>query len=103
MHCPGYMVIADFPFCRRAESGEPMLAEQKVNFCRQFGFASDRLFSKDHLIPEILSNVARRLSLTWNLPKPWCGASWALRRLKAWALRRCQPSKFRLLWAKVER
>lgn len=100
---PGYLVIADSPLYRRAESGERMSAERKADFCRRFGFASDSVPSKEYLTPEVLSDLARRLSLEWNIAKPWYGLSWALRPLRAWILGRREPSKFYLLWVRVER
>jgi ubiquinone/menaquinone biosynthesis C-methylase UbiE len=99
---PGYLVIADSPFYRRAESGERMLAERKRNFRRKFGMASDSLPSKEYLTAEILSELARRLSLKWNLAKPWYGFAWALRPVKARILGRREPSKFYLLWSRIE-
>ena len=51
---------------------------------------------------EILSDLARRLSLRWNIAKPWYGFSWAMRPLKARVLGKREPSKFYLLWARIE-
>jgi hypothetical protein len=34
--------------------------------------------------------------------KPWYGINWALRPAKARLLRRREPAKFYLLWAKVQ-
>ena len=100
---PGYLVIADSPFYRRAESGERMLAERRVNFCQKFGLASDSLASKEYLTAEILSGLARRFGLVWNVATPWYGLNWALRPIKAWALGRREPSRFYLLWSRIER
>jgi SAM-dependent methyltransferase len=99
---PGYLVIVDTPFYRRAASGEQMLAERKANFCRRFGFASDSLPSKEYLTPEVLADLARRLSFAWHVAKPWYGLNWAMRPLKACILRKREPAKFYLLWARVE-
>src|SRR5262249_43966515 len=99
---PGYLVIADSPFYRRAQSGERMLAERKVNFCQRFGLASDSVASKEYLTAEILSDLARRLGLDWNVAKPWYGFNWALRPVKARVLGRREPSKFYLLWSRIE-
>lgn len=100
---PGYLVIADTPLYRRAASGEQMLAERKECFRQRFGFSSDSLPSREYLTPEILSSLSQRLSLNWHVEKPWYGLGWALRPLKAWMRRKREPSKFYLLWARVER
>jgi ubiquinone/menaquinone biosynthesis C-methylase UbiE len=100
---PGYIVIADSPLYRCAESGQQMIEERKANFRDRFGFSSDSLSSKEYLTPEILSDLSKQLSLTWQIVKPWYGLTWALRPLKARVLRKREPAKFYLLWARVER
>ena len=99
---PGFVVIADSPLYRRRESGEQMIRERRIEFQSKFGFASDSLSSQEYLTPEIVSDLAQRLSLKWHIEKPWYGLSWALRPVKARLQRKREPSKFYLLWAKVE-
>jgi SAM-dependent methyltransferase len=100
---PGYLVIADSPMYRHSESGERMVKEKHEAFSRTFGFASDSLASKEYLTPAILSQLSERFSLEWHVEAPWYGIRWALRPLKAWALGRREPSRFRLLWTRVGR
>lgn len=99
---PGYVIIADSPLYRRKESGEQMLSERRTEFSRTFGFASDSIASQEFLTPNILSDLAECLHLRWHIAKPWYGAEWALRPLKAWMRRKREPSKFYLIWARVE-
>jgi ubiquinone/menaquinone biosynthesis C-methylase UbiE len=99
---PGIVVIADSPLYRRSKSGEQMIEERKVDFRRRFGFSSDSLPSKEYLTRRILSDLARGRSLQWQMEKPWYGLAWALRPLKARILCKREPSKFYLLWARVE-
>jgi len=99
---PGIVVIADSPLYRRSKSGEQMIEERKIDFRRRFGFSSDSLRSKEYLTRRILSDLARGRSWKWQMEKPWYGLAWALRPLKARILRKREPSKFYLLWARVE-
>ena len=99
---PGYVIIADSPSYRRKESGEQMLTERRAEFCRKFGFASDSIASQEFITPGILSDLAECLNLRWHIEKPWYGVEWAMRPLKAWIRRRREPSKFYLIWARVE-
>ena len=99
---PGIIVIADSPLYRRPKSGEQMIEERKIDFRRRFGFSSDSLPSKEYLTRGILSDLAQGRSLKWQMEKPWYGLAWALRPLKARILRKREPSKFYLLWARVD-
>src|SRR5215469_281808 len=99
---PGFVVIADSPTYRRRKSGEQMIEERKEDFRRRFGFSSDSLPSKEYLTPQILSDLSRRLSFKWQREKPWYGLAWSLRPLKAWMLGKREPSKFYLLWTRIE-
>jgi SAM-dependent methyltransferase len=99
---PGYIVAADSPLYARDESGQAMLEEKHAGFQRQFGFRSDSIHSREYLTWEILHDLTGKLGLHWNVLKPWYGMAWALRPVKARLLRRREPSKFLLLWAKVE-
>ena len=99
---PGHVIIVDSPLYSRDESGRAMLEEKRAAFQKQFGFRSDSIPSGEYLTPEILNELAEKLSLQWNVLKPWYGIGWALRPVKARLLRRREPSRFYLLWAKVQ-
>jgi ubiquinone/menaquinone biosynthesis C-methylase UbiE len=98
---PGQIIIADSPFYSRDESGRAMVEEKRVAFQKRFGFRSDSVPSCEYLTPEILDELAEKLSLQWNVSKPWYGIGWALRPAKARLLRRREPAKFLLLCAWV--
>jgi ubiquinone/menaquinone biosynthesis C-methylase UbiE len=99
---PGRVIIADSPFYSCDEYGRKMVAEKHVDFERRFGFRSDSIPSREYLTPVILNELAEKLRLCWRVLKPWYGINWALRPVKARLLRRRQPAKFYLLWAKVD-
>lgn len=99
---PGHVIIADSPFYSRDESGRAMLEEKRAAFQRRYGFRSDSIPSREYLTPEILEDLARTFSLQWTTLKPWYGIGWALRPVKARLLRRREPAKFWLLWAKAQ-
>jgi len=98
---PGHLIIADSPFYWHDESGCTMLEERRAAFQQRFGFRSDSIESREYLTPKVLDELARQLSLHWTVLKPWYGIGWALRPFKARLLRRREPAKFYLLWAKV--
>lgn len=98
----GHLIVADSPFYRKEESGEKMLQEKRAAFNRQFGFSSDSIQSREYLAPETLTDLSTKLSLKWNIYKPWYGLSWALRPIKASLMRRREPAKFYLLHARKE-
>jgi ubiquinone/menaquinone biosynthesis C-methylase UbiE len=100
---PGYLIITDSPWYSRPEAGERMVKEKHEAYLRTFGFASDSLRSMEYLTPQILAQLAKKLSLRWKVGKPWYGVSWALRPLRAFVLRRRETSKFYVFWARVER
>jgi SAM-dependent methyltransferase len=99
---PGIVVVADSPFYWREESGKQMLEERRATFERKFGVRSDTIDSQEYLTPKSLNKLAKRLGIRWNMSKPWYGIGWALRPVKARLLRRREPSKFYLLWFKIE-
>lgn len=99
---PGYVIIADSPLYRRSSSGEQMVKERRADFQRRFGFPSDGIASQEFLTPGVLAKLAECLALRWHIEKPWYGLGWAMRPLKAAIRRRREPSKFYLIWARVE-
>ncbi len=97
----GHLIIMDSPFYKRPESGDAMVKERRAIFSRQFGFASDSLPSREYLTTRILNNLADAFHLSWRVAKPWHGLQWSLRPLKAWLLRRREPSNFFIFWTAV--
>lgn len=98
---PGHVIIADSAFYSRDESGRAMREEKRAAFQKQFGFRSDSIPSREYLTLEVLRALAEEFSLRWTVLKPWYGMGWAMRPLRARLLRRREPAKFYLLWAKV--
>jgi hypothetical protein len=98
---PGHVIIADSPFYSRDEEGRKMVAEKRAAFEQRFGFRSDSVQNHEYLTSAILNELAEKLRLDWSVLKPWYGINWALRPAKARLLRRREPAKFYLLWAKV--
>ncbi len=100
---PGIVVIADSPFYSREESGDQMLEERRAVFERQFGVRSENIHSREYLTPKVLDQLSDRLDINWNVSKPWYGLRWAMRPLRAFILRRREPSKFYLFWFKWDK
>lgn len=96
----GHLIIADSPFYWSEGSGQKMLQEKRADFERQYGFRSDSIQSCEYLAPIILDCLALQLTLKWSIYKPWYGLNWALRPIKARVMRRREPSKFYVLYAK---
>jgi len=99
---PGWLVIMDSPFYLRDVSGRQMVQERMAAFAQRFGFASDSLAGREYLTGEILEELGRKFQLAWKIARPWYGVGWALRPFKAHLLRRREPSKFFIFWAKVD-
>jgi SAM-dependent methyltransferase len=98
---PGYLAILDSPFYRREQSGRQMVEERKAAFAQRFGFASDSVPSREFITGATLEDLGRTFQLSWNITKPWYGAGWALRPLRARLRRRREPTKFFIVWATV--
>jgi ubiquinone/menaquinone biosynthesis C-methylase UbiE len=99
---PGYLVIMDSPFYQREDSGQQMVKEKRAAFTRKFGFPSDSVPSREYLTAEILKELGHAFQLSWRVEKPWYGLGWALRPVRARLLRQRKPSKFFVIWTKVE-
>ena len=99
---PGYLVIMDSPFYQREENGRQMVEEKRAAFTRRFGFPSDSVPSREYLTAEILKELGRAFQLSWRVDAPWYGLGWALRPIRARLLRQRVPSKFFIIWTKVE-
>ena len=78
-----------------------MLEEKHLKFQSEYGFPSDSVRSREFLTPDALDELARAHGIEWKRFEPWYGAAWALRPLKARLLRRREPAKFYLLWARL--
>ncbi|HEX5413022.1 MAG TPA: class I SAM-dependent methyltransferase [Terriglobia bacterium] len=98
---PGHVLIIDSPCYRTEESGQKMLEEKHLKFQSEYGFPSDSARSREYLTPEMLDELGRVQGIEWKQFEPWYGAAWALRPLKARLLRRREPAKFYLLWARL--
>jgi len=95
----GRILILDSPIYRRREHGEAMRAERQEWFERQYGLRSEALGSIEFFDAEMLQSLARELSLTWKIHRPWYGWQWHLRSVRAWLKRRRPPSQFWILEA----
>lgn len=98
---PGHLLIIDSPFYRNEESGQKMLEEKHLKFQSEYGFPSDSVRSREYLTPDALDELARVHGIEWNRFEPWYGVEWALRPMKARLLRRREPAKFYVLWARL--
>jgi SAM-dependent methyltransferase len=98
---PGHLLIMDSPFYEDERSGQRMLEERRKNFEKEFGFAGDSVASREFLSRQRLVEMNRECGTDWDILKPWYGAAWELRPLKAWFLRRREPSKFYIFWTAV--
>ena len=93
----GRVVILDSPVYRRREHGEAMRAERQKSFEKQYGFRSDALGSVEFFDLEMLQDLAGKLSITWEIHRPWYGIQWHLRPLRARLKGRRPPSRFWIL------
>ena len=98
---PGHVLVIDSPFYRNEESGQKMLEERQLKFQSEYGFPSDSVRSREYLTPDRLDELAREHGIEWKQFEPWHGAGWALHLLKARLLRRREPAKFYVLWARL--
>ncbi len=93
----GRVVILDSPVYRRREHGEAMRAERQRSFEGQYGFRSEALGSVEFFDLEMLKDLARELSIGWEIHRPWYGMQWHLRPLRARLKGRRPPSSFWIL------
>lgn len=99
----GRVVILDSPVYRCREHGERMRTERHAMFERQFGFRSDAVPSVEFFDRQMLADLSRELSLSWQIHRPWYGWQWHLRPLKARIKRRRPPSSFWILVGEFNR
>jgi SAM-dependent methyltransferase len=93
----GRVVILDSPVYKRREHGEAMRAERQAAFERQHGFRSEALGSIEFFDLQMLQDLERDLSLSWEIHSPWYGWRWHLRPLRAKLKRQRPPSRFWIL------
>jgi len=74
-----------------------MRAERQKSFEKQYGFRSDALGSVEFFDLEMLQDLAGKLSITWEIHRPWYGIQWHLRPLRARLKGRRPPSRFWIL------
>jgi SAM-dependent methyltransferase len=98
---PGHLLIIDSPYYRNDESGQQMLEDKHLIFQSEYGFPSDSIRSREYLTPDTLNELALEHGIEWKQFEPWYGVGWALRPLKARLLRRREPAKFYVLWARI--
>jgi SAM-dependent methyltransferase len=98
----GTIVIADSPSYSREEVGLQMVEERRKSFQKSYGIASDSVHSREYLTRNRLLCLETRHNLEWVTYKPWYGIRWACRPALAWALRRREPSQFRIYMAQVK-
>ena len=98
----GRVVILDSPVYERREHGEAMRAERQTSFERQYGFRSEALGSVEFFDLDMLKDLARQLSLTWEIHRPWYGWRWHLRPVRARLKGQRPPSRFWILVGKFQ-
>ncbi len=97
----GAIVIMDSPWYSDASHGQVMVAERRAAFKERYGFASDRLGSRDFLIDADLRAFEQQLSLRFTRHTPWYGIRWALRPHVARLKGKREPSTFRIYVAEI--
>lgn len=98
----GDIVVLDTPYYHREESGRAMVRERQVQFEAQYGFRSDSIASQEYVTSETLRRLAHECGIRWRIYRPWYGWNWAMRPWKAFWHSRREPSKFYLLWGRVQ-
>jgi SAM-dependent methyltransferase len=93
----GRVVILDSPIYTRKSHGEAMRSERQQAFERQYGFRSEALGSIEYLDLDTLEALAQRLSMKWEVYRPWYGLDWHLRPVRAKLQGRRPPSRFWIL------
>lgn len=100
-HPGGAVVIADTPWYEEEESGRRMVEEKHKRFAATYGFPSNSIPSLEYLTPDRLHRLQNAFGLEWSCIRPFYGARWALRPLRARLEGRRPPSQFRIYTARV--
>jgi len=98
----GLVVICDTPWYSREQSGKQMISERRAYFSNRFCTASDSLRSQEFLTDEDLQSLGDRLSVRWDVHRPWYGWRWAMRPWVARLRKRREPSQFRIYVARKD-
>lgn len=99
----GLVVISDTPWYAREEDGMRMLAERRNAFRSLHGTDGGSTAMLGYLTDGRLRDMARALSIAWEVHRPWYGPAWALRPLVAKLRGRRPPSRFHLHVARRRR
>jgi ubiquinone/menaquinone biosynthesis C-methylase UbiE len=99
---PGHLIISDSPFYRSELSGQKMIQEKHAAFRKRHAFRSDSIPSLEYLTRPRLDHLADKFGLQWKTLRPWCGINWVMRPVKAFVLRKREPSNFFLFLAQVQ-
>lgn len=98
----GRLIILDSPIYRTVASGERMVAMRRQSYVEQFGFASDRLGSREFLVDSEVGRFGRELGLRWRVLTPHYGLAWHARRWwRRWRTGR-ESARFEILVAQRE-
>jgi len=93
----GRIVVLETPVYRLREHGEMMRRERHQQFLAHYETESDHVRSIEYLDLESIDALARELRIEWRIHKPWYGAAWHMRPLKAWWKGSRPPSRFWIL------
>jgi SAM-dependent methyltransferase len=99
----GTVLIADSPWYSSEDSGRQMLVERGAQFTARYGFPSDSIKSLEYLTDRRLQSLESEFGVKWKIHKPFYGAHWALRPLRARLARRREPSRFNIYETRVDR
>ena len=98
----GTVAILDSPFYRHVASGRTMVAERAAGFRARHGAGCGTVVNEGFLTLERLHTLGAALRLNWRVARPFYGLRWALRPLQNRILRRREPTRFWVVWARVE-
>jgi ubiquinone/menaquinone biosynthesis C-methylase UbiE len=93
----GRIVVLDSPVYKTPEDGEMMRRERREQFLARYGTESDHIRSIEYLDVASIGALARELGIEWRIHKPWYGAAWHMRPLKARLNGTRPPSRFWIL------
>lgn len=98
----GRIVMLDSPMYKTREDGERMRRERREQFLAQYGTESDHIRSVEYLDVATIDALAREVGIRWRIHKPWYGAAWHLRPLRARMKSGRPPSRFWILEGTVK-
>jgi SAM-dependent methyltransferase len=95
----GSVVVLETPVYKVESSGRRMLEERRELFLKRYGTRSDSMPSLGYLTWPRVAGLGRKLSLKWQVTRPWYGFRWALRPWIARVKLKREPSQFPVLIA----